>query len=87
MTQHQTLATKLFAEEAVMSTITMLGIPHDGMKDMGHVPTQLMLTPGLGQQTNQAVTTGRVLGRNCIGQLDRLQPLQLGLCLLRGFIG
>ena len=87
MTQHQTLATKLFAEEAVMSTIAMLGIPHDGMKDMGHVSTQLMLTPGLGQQTNQAVTTGRVLGRNCIGQLDHLQPLQLGLCLLRGFIG
>ncbi len=84
--EHQTLAIILLAKETVVATIPMLGISDNRMKDVRHMAAKLVFATRMRLQSYQAVPTGRMLGRDCIGELDRLQPLQLGLCLLGWFI-
>lgn len=58
--QQQMMTAESIAEEAVVSSIAKTGIANDWMKNVFHVPAQLVASPGPWIKFRQRITTGGI---------------------------
>lgn len=72
--QQKALDAERVAEETVMSTISVLGVPYEGMRGMCEVPAYLMVAAGMRKCSDERVAPGLVFADRCVELDEGLTP-------------